>query len=61
MGGKTSSECKTRYNKKKYEEIKLRVYKGEKDQIKAFATAKGMSMNEFISKAISKAMKTEGT
>lgn len=61
MGGKTSNESKAKYNAKAYDEIKLRVHKGEKEQIKAFATAKGMSLNEFISKAIAKEMKTEGT
>lgn len=61
MGGKTSNESKAKYNAKAYDEIKLRVHKGEKEQIKAFATVKGMSLNEFISNAIAKAMKTEGT
>ena len=58
MGGKTSNESKAKYNAKAYDEIKLRVRKGEKEQIKAFATAKGLSLNEFISKAIAKEMKT---
>ena len=50
--GKTSSKVKDRYNAKVYEEIKVRVYKGEKEKIKAHAEARGESLNGFIIKAI---------
>lgn len=50
--GKTSSKVKDRYNAKVYEEIKVRVYKGEKDKIKAHAETKGESVNGFIKRAI---------
>lgn len=56
MGGKTSTESKTKYNAKSYDEIKVRVRKGDKEQLKAFAAAQGLSLNEFITRAVAKAM-----
>lgn len=41
-----------KYNSNNYEEIKLRVKKGEKDKIKAFAESQNDSVNGFINKAI---------
>lgn len=57
--GKTSSKVKDRYNAKVYEEIKVRVYKGEKDKIKAHAEAKGESVNGFIKRAIDETMERD--
>ena len=57
--GKTSSKVKDRYNAKVYEEIKGRVYKGEKDKIKAHAETKGESVNGFIKRAIDEAMERD--
>ena len=59
--GKTSSKVKDRYNAKVYEEIKGRVYKGEKDKIKAHAESMGESVNAFINRAIIEAMAREAT
>lgn len=56
MGGKTSTESKTKYNAKSYDEIKVRVRKGDKEQLKAFAAARGLILNEFITRAVAKAM-----
>lgn len=50
--GKTSSKVKDRYNAKVYDEIKIRVSKGQKDEIKAHAESKGESLNGFINRAI---------
>lgn len=50
--GKTSSAVKDRYNAKTYDEIKVRVFKGEKDELKAYAEARGESLNGFIKRAI---------
>ena len=61
MGGKTSTESKTKYNAKSYDEIKVRVRKGDKEQLKAFAAAQGLSLNEFITRAVAKAMHDRGT
>ena len=61
MGGKTSTESKTKYNAKSYDEIKVRVRKGDKEQLKAFAASKGLSLNEFITSAVAKVMNDGGT
>ena len=61
MGGKTSKASKAKYNAKAYDEIKVRVHKGEKDEIKAFAASRGLSLNEFITTAILEAMNRAGT
>ena len=51
--GKTSSTVKDRYNAKAYDEIKVRVSKGQKDEIKAHADQfDGGSVNSFINRAI---------
>ena len=45
-----------RYNAKAYDEIKERVSKGRKEQIRAYADSKGISINNFINDAIDTAM-----
>ena len=57
--GKTSSAVKDRYNAKTYDEIKVRVPKGEKDLIQAHAEAHGESTNGFINRAISEIMERD--
>ena len=54
--GKTSSAVKDRYNAKAYDEIKVRVGKGQKDIIQSHAQACGESVNGFIGRAISEAI-----
>lgn len=58
--GKTSSAVKDRYNAKAYDEIKIRVPKGQKDLIQAHAEAQGESTNSFINRAISETMERDG-
>lgn len=58
--GKTSSEVKDRYNRKAYDEIKLRVYKGRKDIIQAAAERAGLSLSAYIVKAIDRQMSEDG-
>lgn len=58
--GKTSSAVKGRYNSKTYDEIKIRVPKGQKDLIQAHAEAQGESTNGFINRAISETMERDG-
>ncbi len=50
--GKTSSKVKDKYNAKVYDEIKVRVSKGEKDKIRTHAEEQGESLNGFIKRAI---------
>lgn len=59
MGGKTSASSINKYMKKAYDRINLTVPKGEKDKIKEHAEAMGESVNAFINRAISQAMKTD--
>ena len=58
--GKTSSAVKDRYNSKAYDEIKVRVTKGQKEEIKAHAEQfDGGSVNGFINRAIENQMETD--
>lgn len=57
--GKTSSIVKDRYNKKAYDNITLRVFKGKKDLIKEHAEATDGSLNKFINRAIDEAMERD--
>lgn len=57
--GKTSSKVKDRYNAKTYDEIKIRVYKGEKEKIKSHAESNGESLNGFVNRAIDEAMERD--
>jgi len=49
---KTNAQIKNDYAKKKYDDVRLQVPKGEKDIIKAYAESKGMSLNGYINKLI---------
>ena len=57
--GKTSSAVKDRYNSKVYDEIKVRVAKGRKDEIKTHAEGQGESVNGFINRAIDETMERD--
>lgn len=58
--GKTSSKVKDRYNAKAYDEIKVRVPKGEKEVIKAHAEKHdGGSVNGFIQRSIKETMERD--
>lgn len=46
-----------RYNKKAYDNLTIRVKKGDGDKIKAYATSQGMSLNGYINKLIKDDMK----
>lgn len=48
-----------KYNAKAYDEIKVRVSKGNKDIIKAHAESKGESLNGFVNRAIDEAMERD--
>lgn len=58
--GKTSSEAKDRYNRKAYDEIKLRVYKGRKADLQAAADKAGLSLSAYIVKAVERQMSDDG-
>ena len=54
--GKTSSVAKDRYNSKAYDEIKIRVRKGQKEVRQSHAKNYGESLNRFIDRAICERM-----
>lgn len=59
--GKTSNAAKDRYNAKAYDDIRLRVPKGEKERIQAFAESNGETVNGFINRLIAEAMGVDKT
>ncbi len=42
-----------KYTAKAYDDIKLRVKKGERDRLKAYADGQGMSLNNFMASCLS--------
>lgn len=45
-----------KYNAANYERVELRMEKGKKDIVKAFAESHGESLNAFVNRAIDEAM-----
>lgn len=56
---KAQQRAVSKYMKENYDEIKVRVEKGQKDVIKAHAEARGESVNGFIGRAISETMERD--
>lgn len=48
-----------KYNAKSYDEMKVRVYKGQKAEIQAHAESKGESLNGFVNRAIDETMERD--
>lgn len=49
-----------KYNSANYDDIKLRVPKGFRDELKAIAESQGISVNAFIQAAISEKIERDG-
>ena len=49
---KAHSIASNKYNAKAYDRLAIQVYKGQREQIKAYAEAQGMSLNGYINKLI---------
>ena len=58
---KAQQKAVTKYMKENYDEIKVRMNKGQKDTIKAHASSHGESINGFIGRAILETMERDGT
>ena len=56
---KAQQKAVSKYMKENYDEIKVRVSKGQKDIIKAHAESQGESVNGFISRAIENQMERD--
>ncbi len=47
-----SNKAVQKYSAKAYDQVKINVYKGQREQIKAFAESQGLSLNAYINKLI---------
>lgn len=56
----TSPEVKDRWNKKHYDRLELRVYKGGKVEVQALADDAGLSVSEYIRVAIKEKAEKDG-
>ena len=56
---KTSSAVKNRYNAKAYDQLPIRVPKGEKEEIQSHAVITGESLNGFVVRAIKEAIERD--
>ena len=56
---KTSSKVKDRYNKKVYDDLRVRLPKGQKATIQSAADGAQESVNQFTQKALLQRMKLE--
>lgn len=56
---KAQQKAVSKYMKENYDEIKIRVEKGQKSIIKAHAEARGESVNAFIGRAIENQMERD--
>lgn len=65
MGGdmmpasKAQQRAVGKYMKENYDEIKVRIPKGRKEEIKAHADSRGESVNRFIKRAIDETMERD--
>ena len=56
---KAQQKAVSKYMKENYDELKVRIPKGEKETIKAHAGAQGESLNGFINRAISQTIRQD--
>lgn len=56
---KAQQKAVSKYMKENYDELKVRIPKGEKETIKAHAEAQGESLNGFINRAISQTIRQD--
>ena len=56
---KAQQRAVSKYMKENYDEIKVRVEKGQKEAIKAHAEARGESVNAFVGRAIEETMQRD--
>lgn len=56
---KAQQKAVSKYMKANYDEIKLRVPKGQKEVIQAYAKQSGESVNSFITRVVQEAMERD--
>lgn len=52
MASESQKRANEKWQKANYEFVKVRLYKGEKEKLKATAEQKGLSLNEYLRQAI---------
>jgi len=57
---KAQQKAVAKYMKENYDEIKVRVPKGQREVIKATAEARGQSVNGYIVEAVNEKMERDG-
>jgi len=57
---KAQQKAVAKYMKENYDEIKVRVAKGQREVIKAAADAQGQSVNGYIVEAVNEKMERDG-
>ena len=57
--GKTSTASKNKWNAQNYDQLRVVVRKGKKDEYKLYAQSKGMSLNAYIISLIEADIKKE--
>lgn len=58
---KASGEAVNRYSKKAYDDLRIRVKKGEKEAIQARAEELGKSLNQYVTDLIKEDIKKSST
>lgn len=58
---KAQQKAVAKYMKNNYDELKIRVSKGNKDIIKAHAAEQGESLNGFVNRAIDETIKRDSS
>ena len=58
---KASGEAVNRYSKKAYDDLRIRVKKGEKEAIQARAEELGKSLNQYVTDLIKEDIKKSNT
>ena len=53
---KAQAKATNKYNAKAYDRLAIRVYKGQAEQIKAYAESHGESLNGYINRLIAQDM-----
>lgn len=56
--GKATTTAKNKWNAQAYDQLRVLVKKGQKEQIAVYAAEKGMSINGYINKLIADDMGT---
>ncbi len=57
---KAQTKASNKYNAKAYDRIALQVKKGQREVIRSYAEARGMSLNGYINTLIREDMKAHG-